>query len=277
MRGHDAPTDTTTTRQPLLGRRIVVTRAAGAGDGLAERLRDLGAEPLHCPTIAIAPPADTATLDAALAALDHYAWVALTSANAAEALCDRLQALGRGIDALDGVRVAVVGPGTAATLAAQGREADCLASVHTAEALAVELPLAPGDRVLLPVSDLARPTLADGLRARGAAVDVAVAYRTVEAAPEAGAAVVAGLRAGTIDALTFTSPSTVRGFLRLLAAAGGDFRELARRPLVACIGPVTAAAARDAGLPVDAVAREHSVEGLVGAVADLTPPPCGVR
>ena len=241
----------------------MVTRAAGAGEAFAARLRELGAEPLLCPLIAIAPVDDTGALDAALGGIGRFAWVVFTSGNAVEAVRERLAACG---GTLAGVRVAAVGPGTAAALAACGLTPAFVAGVHTAEALAAELPIVAGERVLIPAADIARPTLAEGLRARGALVEVVTAYRTVETAPEAGAVVIAALREGSIDALTFTSPSTVRGFVALLADL--DLDALARRPAVVCIGPVTAAAAQECGLSVDAVAREHTIAGLGGALVD---------
>ena len=254
---------------PLAGRRIVVTRAEGAGEDFAARLRELGAEPVLCPTIAIAPPDDTTTLDAVIGGIGRFDWVVFTSGNGVESFCERLGALGLGASALAGVRVAAVGSGTAAALAACDLVPDFVADVHTAEALAAGLPVAAGERVLLPAADIARTVLAEGLRARLAIVEVVVAYRTVEVAPGAGAEVAALLREGAIDALTFTSPSTVRGFVGMLAASGLEFGALPRPPAVVCIGPVTAAAAREHGLTVDATAREHTTEGLVGALVGL--------
>jgi uroporphyrinogen III methyltransferase / synthase len=112
--------------------------------------------------------------------------------------------------------------------------------------------------------------LPEGLRALGAAVDVVPAYRTeVDDAP--AAAVLAAIRAGRIDAMTFTSSSTVRAFLQL---AGPDVRRALDRVLLACIGPVTAETARASGLRVGAVATTYTLAGLVDALrAALSPHP----
>lgn len=262
----------------LAGKRIAVTRAGAAGAAFAARLREFGAEPMLCPAIEIAPPDDSGLLDAAIASIERYDWVVFASANAVEAFVERLTARGKDLAALGCARIGAVGPRTAAALAEVGRAADFVARTHTGEALAAELPGVEGARVLLPAADIARPALADGLRARRALVDVVVAYRTLLAAPEEGARLAALIRDGALDALTFTSPSTVRGVVTMLNAAGLDVAALsaaASRPAILCIGPTTAQAARDAGLPVDAVAGEHSGDGLVRALVgwfgDLTP------
>lgn len=248
----------------LRGRRVVITRGGETLTDLAAQLRRLGAEPLIAPTIAIAPPADFGPLDAAIGALDRYDGIAFTSANAVRAFRDRLALAGRDLAALAGLRCGAVGLATAAALAEAGREADIVPRRQMAEELVAAFGDVAGRRILFPASDIARPTLPDGLRARGARVDVVIAYRTIPAAPESDAPLVNLLRAGMVDAVTFTSPSTVRGFLDLLPAA--DLRRASRPPAIVCIGPTTAGAARAAGLPVDAVAAEYSIAGLLAAL-----------
>jgi len=132
-----------------------------------------------------------------------------------------------------------------------------------------QLIVVAGQRILLPRADIAREALAIGLREQGARVDEIAAYRTVpgDGAPE----LVALLRARVIDAITFTSSSTVRYLLGGLAAAGlerAEARALFQHAAVVCIGPITAATAREEGLRVDAIAREYTGEGLVAALAD---------
>jgi uroporphyrinogen-III synthase len=254
----------------LSGRRIAITRAAEQAGDLAERLAALGAEPLVFPTIAVAPPDDLAPLDAAARHLGLYAWVVLASANAAEALLGRMDALGVPVGALNTIRVAAVGPATAAPLEARGVRVDLSPAAHTAAGLLAELDAMPGERVLLPQADIARPELADGMLAKGAVVDAIVAYRTV---PGPGAAeLLAALDAGRLDAVTFASPSAARYLLEGAQAAGMSSDEarglLARMPLVA-IGPTTAAAMRDAGLAVAALAEPHTAAGLVLALEGL--------
>ena len=241
--------------RPLFGRRVVVTRSREQASGLAGRLGELGAEVLELPTVEISGPSDGGrALAAAASRIAEHDWVCFGSANAVERLWAHLR------DARDlaGARVAAVGPATARSLAARGVLADLVAEPALAEALVDAFPPAPAGptgSVLLPQAAAARPLLAEGLAAKGWRVAAVEAYRTVPAVPSAELLAAAG----KADAITFTSSSTVTNFV---AAAG----TAATPPLVACIGPVTAATARDAGLHVGVVASEHTVEGLVSAV-----------
>jgi uroporphyrinogen III methyltransferase/synthase len=246
--------------RPLLGRRVVVTRSRAQAPGLSARLRAVGAEVLEVPVIEIADPSDGgAALARAVAGVSRHDWVAFTSANAVE----RFFACVRDARSLGGVAVAAVGPGTAAALAARGVVADLVPERSLAEGLVEAFPVAlggagaGGGSVLLPQAAAARPVLAEGLRAKGWAVEVVEAYRTVPArvAPDAAAA------AAKADAVAFTSVSTVAHYLE---AAGPQ----AVPPVVACIGPVTAEAARARGLAVAAVAAEHTLDGLVAALVE---------
>lgn len=248
--------------QPLAGRRIVVTRAGEAGQRFAAQLRDLGATPIVCPAITIQPPSDPVPLDAALAALDSYNWLICTSANAVAALLDRLPTARGDLSRPRDLRIGAVGNATAAALRMAGWGPDCVPMTQTAAALADALGDVAGQRILFPASEIARPDLTETLRARGAIVTVVTAYRTIAAPPEQADTLKAQLRADTIDAITFTSPSTVRGFLPLLAGVPLNMQ----RPAIICIGPVTAAGARDAGLSVTATAADHSVAGLLDAL-----------
>jgi len=247
---------TSSAERPLQGRSVVVTRAAEQASRLVATLAHLGATVVEVPTIAVVDAPDGgAGVTAAVAHLDEYDWVVLTSTNGVARF---LAALGGPPPA--GLRVAVVGPGTAGALRAGGLEPALLPERFVAEALLEVFPAGPG-RVLLPQAAAARPVLADGLRAAGWDVDTVVAYRTVPAQP--GAPVVE--RAAAADAITFTSGSTVAGYV---AVAGPD----GVPPVVVCIGPVTAAAAERAGLAVTAVATEHTIDGLAAAVvAALNP------
>ena len=235
-------------RRPLFGRRIVVTRAREQASNLVERLHDLGAETVELPAIELVPPADGgASLRAAAARVHEYDWVIFTSANAVT----RFLSLLRDARALGRARVAAIGPGTAESLATANVVADLVPERFVAESLLEAFPPGAG-RVLLPRAAVARDALPDGLRARGWHVDAVEAYRTVTVAPVPEA--VAAARAAA--AITFTSSSTVTNYLE---AAGRD----AVPPVVACIGPVTAATARAAGLAVTIEAEVHTLDGLV--------------
>jgi uroporphyrinogen-III synthase len=253
--------------RPLHGKHIAVTRAEEQSAGLLARLHALGATTLICPAITIALPEDFAALDAAIGRLDQYDWLIVTSANGVRALLDRMAALGRPSAQLAGLMIGAIGPATADALAERGLHASFMPSAYVAEAILAEIGDVAGKRILLPRADIARPTLAVGLRALGASVDEIAAYRTL---PGQGAGALAGvLRAGALDAITFTSSSTVRYLLEGLEQAGIDkavARALLNATAVVCIGPITAATASEHGLRVDAVAHEYTTEGVVDAL-----------
>jgi uroporphyrinogen III methyltransferase/synthase len=247
------------TPRPLEGKRVVVTRPPDAAAPFAARLRELGAEPVLLPTISIRPPQDSGPLDRALARLDQYDWLIFTSANAVEQVWKRLEALGLHQKAAGWPPIAAIGPATAGALAEHALAPALLPERHVAEALADSLAAAGdwrGKRVLLPQGNLARPLLADSLRAAGAEVDAPTAYENVRADVDRA------LLAQPIDAITFTSPSTAQNF----AAQFDDPAGVAGHALVVCIGPITADAVRACGLPVHIVAEPHTAEGLIAAL-----------
>ena len=250
---------------PLVGRRIVVTRAGAEAESLAARLRDLGAVPLVRPLIAITPPADPTPLDTALRELGNVDWLICTSANAVAAIIERLRVLGNRAGRPATLRVGAVGSATAAAFAAAGWRVDRIPATQTAAGLATAFDDISGKRILIPASALARPILADSLRARGATVQTLVAYRTVIVPPVPGEPLIGALQAGTIDAVTLTSPSTVRGLLPFLT----ESEQSPAHPALVCIGSTTADAAREANLTVSAVAASHSAPGLIDALLGL--------
>lgn len=239
----------------------MVCRAEGDAGPLADALRERGAEPVLVPLLVRAAPADGgAALRAAVARLDRYAWVAVTSAAGAAAL---LAARADGWPA--GVRVAAVGPATADALRRAGVEPDLVPTTATAVDLAAAFPPAPGTgesgpagRVLAPLAELAGDDLAAGLRARGWDVDRVDAYRLADLPPPGSDdPLPAGLEGA--DAVAFTSPSTVDRFC-------DRFSPALVPPVVACIGPRTAARARERGLTGIVAANEHTTPGLVAAL-----------
>lgn len=251
--------------RPLFGKRVLVTRARAQASALSERLAALGALPIELPAIRILPPEDDAPLDAALARLPEYDWVIFTSVNGVARAFERLAAAGRDARAVGGARVCAIGPATAAALAERGIRADRVPPEFVAESILAALASEPldGRRVLLPRADIARDALAVGLAERGAMVDQVAAYRTVPEV-EIDPATLTQVRTGAIDIVTLTSSSTARN---LVAALGGDLSGL-QAALVAAIGPVTAATARELGLRVDVEAREHTIPGLVAALVE---------
>ena len=250
---------------PLAGLRVLVTRPAQRAAPLARMLREAGASPVLMPAIALLPPQDEhAAADAATSALraGAFDWTVFTSAAGVERFHDRLAAAGLDARAFGRAEVAAIGP---ATVAERGIRADLIAEPHTTAALAAALIERAPARALLARSADGDPALARRLREAGAEVTDAAVYRAATA--PADPAVLAELAAGRIDAVTFTSPSTVRGLVEL---AGAD---ALRSAWIACIGPVTAAAVRAAGLDVRAEAGRHTARGLVDALISVRADP----
>jgi hydroxymethylbilane synthase len=238
--------------------RVLVTRDVGNAGPLLEALRARGLDPVHVPTIAVEPASPGGPLDQVVPSLSTYAWVVVTSATGAGSL--GAAATRQGVD-LAAARIASVGAATSAALKRAGGRPAFVPVIATAASLAANLPVDAGAHVLMVRGDLADGRLGDLLRARGAAVDEVIAYRTIEAPPASTVALGAALRAG-LEGLVFTSGSTVRGLLALLPA---DDRDAARALPAFCIGPSTAAVAESVGF---AIVRESSTPDP-GALADL--------
>ena len=253
--------------RPLAGQRVVITRAREQASEFAAQLTQLGAEPLICPAIQIDPPASFDALDSAIERLAKFDWIVFTSANGVVALIDRMRTLGVSLPA-ETPKIAVVGNATARIAESHGFTVTTVPERYVAESLVETFGDVSGQEVLLVRADIARPIMLDGLRRRGATVTDVVAYCTV---PGQGLKdLAAAMREGTVDAVTFSSSSTVRYFMDGLRAMGIDlaFVDDSPRPAIICLGPVTASAARASGLPVDAVANTFDTQGLVDALIE---------
>jgi uroporphyrinogen III methyltransferase/synthase len=255
--------------RPLFGRRIVVTRAREQALGLADVLEARGAEVILFPTIAIAPPEDAASLVRAVAAASSYDWMFFTSVNGVRAFFAAFAAAGRDVRELHAVRLGAIGPETAAELERRLLRPALVPEEFRAEGLvrALEGHALDGTRVLLPRAAGARAVLPEALRARGATVDEVIAYRAVEPASADVEGIAAALEAGDVDAITFTSSSTVRHFVSMIGPE--RLANLVRdgKPAVACIGPVTAEMAVELGLTVAVVPERYTVPALADALA----------
>lgn len=259
-----------TSGEPLKGKRVVVTRARENAGGLVQQLQSLGAEVVECPAIAIAPPETYAPVDDAIAHLMVYDWVIFTSANAAEEFAARLEQVTGSTELMAARRLCAVGSATAAALSKIGCEPQLVPSDYLAEAVVEEIGDVEGLRILLPAADIARKILVEGLRRKGALVDQVTVYKTI--AGEGSDLLLDLLQSGRVDAITFTSSSTVRNTVDNLVTRTESEQAAARllnRAKVVCIGPVTAGTADELGVRVDAVATEHTTEGLVAALAAL--------
>ncbi len=243
---------------PLRGRRILVTRAQEQAESLAEKIRTLGGEPVEFPTIAFAPLEDFDELDDALAQTGVFDWIIFTSANGVRFVAERLQTLGLRPRVFAAAKLAAIGPATARALEELGLRVDFVPTRFLGEQIASELPVEPGQRALLLHADIASEALARGLATRGVTVMNVSAYRTIM--PPARP-----VDLSRVDAVTFTSSSTVRNFVAML---DDPAREALARIAVFCIGPVTAETARGLGLHVDAVATEHTMDGLIRAIVE---------
>jgi uroporphyrinogen III methyltransferase / synthase len=227
-------------------------------------LEALGAEVVAAPTIRIAPLADLAALRVALTRTPPYDWIVFTSQNAVQVVCDRLPEWELAPRDVARAAVAAIGPATAAALTRYGVTPNLVPRTYVAEAVVAALGergALRGQRILVPRARTARDALPDGLRALGALVDVIPVYETVREAGD-GRGLAAAILADKIDAVTFTSSSTVEGFVELVgrtAAASGKYA-------AAVIGPVTAGRARELGIAVAIEARDYTVPGLVAAI-----------
>jgi len=245
--------------RPLFGRTVVVTRARAQASGLAARLAELGAEVVETPAIRIEPRAVSDELRKAAESIGDYELVCLTSPNGAALLMDALAELGKDARALGGVKVAAIGPATAAELQQRGIHADVVPERSIAEALveALQTMDLTGKRVLIARAAEARDVLPEALEERGAVVDVVALYDTV-AEPLTDDQRDAASRA---DYLTFTSSSTVRNFIETAGGVSDGAR-------VVSIGPVTSATAKELGLTVHVEAKQHDIDGLVQALVE---------
>lgn len=265
---------------PLLGQRVLVTRPAHQAAEFMVGLRILGAEPISFPTIEIRPVEDTGPLDQAIRRMGQwtnqqigdiqprrfvdppYDWVVLTSANGVAAFWERLHSAGLDSRCLAPVRIAAIGPATTAALQQRSITPNLVPEIYTAEGVLEAFdqfgPVA-GQRFLLARADIARKALAQGLIERGALVDEIAAYRTVP--------VQTGPPPPPADIVTFTSSSTVQGYVNCLA--GRSPAEVLADNWVVCIGPITAATAAELGVPVSAVAEKYTIDGILKTLKEV--------
>lgn len=246
-------------QRPLFGKRIVVTRPSGQCEGLARPLRDLGAEVLWQPAIRIEPPEDWSAIDAELAHLGRYDWLAFSSANGVRLFLDRLLATGRDMRALGKSEIAAIGPGTAEELARYHLKADAIPDEFRAESLAEALKGdAAGAQFLLIRASRGREVLAERLAAAGGVVSQVVVYRSTDVTqPDEHVAEL--LATGKIDWITVTSSAIARSLVNL-------FGDELRKSRLASISPVTTATLEELGFPPAAEAAEYTMPGVVRAI-----------
>jgi uroporphyrinogen III methyltransferase/synthase len=257
---------------PLEGKTILVTRPLAQSKEITMFIEGLGARAIHCPTIEVVAPSDWSALDTAIKELATYDWIVFTSANGADFFFRRLAE--KPCDAASSMNhlvVCAIGPATAKAIESAGVCVDVVAADSRAEgALATIIEHAGGEnrvrglRFLIPRARIAREVLLTELGKLGAHVDAVEAYQTVK--PDTGIeSVIRLLNEGAIDAITFTSSSTVTNFAAL--AGVKNLSNLLQNTLVACIGPVTAATAREHGLRNIIQPEIYNATALVEAIA----------
>ena len=249
----------------LAGVRILITRSKAENETLANKLRELGAVPAELPTIEFIPPENLGPLDQSIKMLSKYDWLIFTSQNGVQFFSKRMAAVGEPPDKLRDIKVAAIGPATAAALASLGKKANYIPDEFLSEKIVRGLGDVKGKRILLPRTDIASSSLPETLRKQGASVDEVVAYRTVVPEDLSLDGLLTVLRRG-VDVVAFTSPSTVRNLAHVAEAVG--LGAILKGAKVACIGPVTADAARAVGVHVDIVAANHTIDDLVEAIVN---------
>ncbi|PYM21088.1 MAG: hypothetical protein DMD81_00405 [Candidatus Rokuibacteriota bacterium] len=253
--------------RPLAGRTVLVTRPSAQASSLTRLLDAAGARVLEIPTIVIEPPESWEPLDQALDRLGDFTWVIFTSVNGVGMVARRLEERGGSWSTIGGKSVAGIGPATAAALDAHGVAVTVVPAEYRAEGLIARLrgKIGGNDRVLLPRAAETRDLLVRELSRLAAEVVEVPVYRTLRA-PDAGRRLREALGSGTVDVVTFTSSSTVRGVLDLLPE-----EERARwlgGVTIASIGPITAATVAHYGLTTHVMPHEYTIPALAKAIAE---------
>ena len=249
--------------RPLFGKRILVTRTRTQAGTLSEMLVRRGAAAVELPTIEIQPLDDYAELEGALKGLSSFDWAIFASANAVDVVFQRLALMGLDSRAFSGVKLGAVGPATADALRRNGLKADFVPNSFLSKSVVDGLKSEDmaGAKVLLPQGDIARDTLAVGLADQGAKITCALTYRTVIPADSADRA--REIFAEGVEVATFSSSSAVSNLCDLLGGLDG-----LSDTTIACIGPITAATARELGLKVDIVSERHTIPDMVQAIEE---------
>jgi uroporphyrinogen III methyltransferase/synthase len=251
--------------KPLFGKRVVVTRTRKQAGVLSRQLAELGADVYELPTIRIDPPKDQLGFGELVLAAHEYDWIIFTSPNGAEAFFELFYKIYEDARSIGGVKIAAMGPGTAAKIKEYRIGVDLIPKKSVAEGLVEALVEEMGDlssfKMLWVKAEETRDVLSKSLTDRGVILDEAIAYRTVpETTDRTGA--VERFRSEGADVITFTSSSTVEHFLDLRLPLPDGLK-------IASIGPITSQTLEDHGMSVDIEAEEYDIPGLVRAVVEL--------
>ncbi len=252
-------------KRPLFGKKIVITRARAQASSLVSTLSKLGAHCIEIPTIQIAPPRDINPLKESIKNIKNYDWLIFTSVNGVKFFFNTLFDMGKDVRALGHLKFACIGPVTKERLKDFGIISDILPETYRAESVidafsTVEI---KGKKVLLPRAKKARTILPEELIKMGARLDEVIAYETLLNTQEKEE-LISLLENNEIDAITFTSSSTVSNFMSQIESK--DAKKLLENVVIASIGPITSDTARSLDIEPDIEAREYTIQGLVDSL-----------
>jgi uroporphyrinogen III methyltransferase/synthase len=268
-------------KKPLFGYRVLVTREHMEG---FEPLEELGAEVIEFPTIEVVSPVSYEELDKSIDNIETYDWLIFTSRNGVKYFFKRFFDKDRDIRDLKGISICAIGTRTAEEIWRYGIKTDLIPDEFRSEGLIeafvqfsgkqtiptkpilnkgkTDMGVLKGTRFLLPRAEVAREIFPERVRELGGEIDVPVAYRTIK--PESrGKRLRRFLKEGRISIATFTSAATFNNFREIM---GEDADELLKGVIIAAIGPITAKAIEKAGLHVDIVPKEATIEALVAEI-----------
>jgi uroporphyrinogen III methyltransferase/synthase len=251
----------------LVGKRVLITRAALQSEDLANALKKRGAVPIMKPLIAFSDPDDFSPLDTAISRMEQFDWLMFTSGEGVRAVAKRSSKLGQNLaQYCSDLSVAAVGPATAEELRKSGLHVDYVAKVHSGIGLANELGVRLRDKkVLLPRSDRANPDLPKVLKQYGAEVIEVIAYKTLPTA-ETELTELTEFVNGKAEAVLFFSPSAVLHFTEVFGAE--QLSTIENKLAITAVGPVTASALRQAGAHRIVIAADTTADAVVAALEE---------
>lgn len=254
-------------KKPLYGKRIIVTRAKNQASVFSTKIEELGGITIEIPTIKLVEPDDVSIIDKAIGKLsdNFFDWVMFTSANAVNALADRLEHKGKNIDILNNTKIAVIGKSTALAVKAYGLEPAFIPKSFVAES-AVDgfIKLADGDeKILIPRAQVARKIIPDKLKERGFDVSVAPVYKNIPV-DNIEPHILSELLSWGVDYITFTSSSTATNFFKLVEKH--EIKQVVGKSKIASIGPITTKTIENQGYKVALEAKEFTTNGLVEVI-----------
>jgi uroporphyrinogen III methyltransferase / synthase len=253
-------------KKALFGKNILITRTKEQSNRMAHQILINGGQPILFPTIKIVPPETDTRMDECLNDINKYDWIIFTSVNGVENFFSRFFEIREDIRVMAGPRLAAIGPVTAQAIRKRGLKVDVTAHEFVAEGLLSQFSpqMVEGKRFLIPRAEKARIVLPEGLVRLGGDVDAVPFYKTCAPTDNDVKKIREMLVKGDIDAITFTSSSTVKHFCEMLGEK--DVPSLLERVAVASIGPITTATAVDHGLSVSIEAKEYTIDGLLDAL-----------